>query len=111
MGLGDHVPVGAQGANHASLFLTGRGDRPSSQLYMKVPTGQPSLGRRGVRTDRHTLVVSRMPGERERIELYDRLPDPSQLHEIAGREPDLVRRLMRDELRPWLERTGDPWMV
>ncbi len=111
MGLSGDVPEGVQGVSHAPFFLSGRGGRPSSQLYMNVPLGQPSLGRRGVRTERYTLVVSRQPGTAERIELYDRVSDPSQLQDISGRQPEMVRRLMTGELAPWLARTQDPWRI
>lgn len=109
MGFGADVPAGVQGVSHAALCLTGNGPRPTSQLYLHVPVGQPALGRRGVRTDRYTLVVTREAGAPERVELYDRLYDPSQLRDISASQPEMVRRLMARELSPWLERTGDPW--
>ena len=110
MGFGADVPDEVQGASHAPLFLTGQGGRPTSQLYLHVPVGQPAFGRRGVRTDRYTLVVSRDPAVAgQRVELYDRVADPSQLRNIAESQPDVARRLMTDELAPWLERTRDPW--
>jgi arylsulfatase A-like enzyme len=117
MGLGAYVPAVVQGANHAPLFLTGQGPRPASQLYINVAVGQPAYGRRGVRTDRYTLVVSRPPAAAgrppgpQRIELYDRIADPAQLTNVADRQSEVVRRLLSDDLAPWLRRTGDPWQA
>jgi hypothetical protein len=42
--------------------------------------------------------------------LYDRVDDPYQLREISANRPDVVHRLA-DELKVWLERTGDPWLA
>ena len=40
----------------------------------------------------------------------DNRQDPYQLHDIAAEQPAVVGRLTRDELVPWLKRTGDPWL-
>ena len=45
----------------------------------------------------------------ENVVLRDRRTDPFQLRDIAAQHPDVVARLRRDELEPWLRRTGDPW--
>ena len=42
--------------------------------------------------------------------LHDNVKDPFQLVNIASQEPETVQDLMRTELIPWLERTGDPWL-
>lgn len=111
MGLGEKVPPSVQGSNYAEPLLTGEGKRPTSQLYLWMPCEQPSLGRRGVRTERHTLVVDRMPGKDEQLLLYDNVADPFQLKNIAVGQPQLVDRLLYQELAEWLRKTGDPWRV
>lgn len=111
MGLRSRIPATVEGASHAAIFQGREGKRPTSQLYMRVPVWQPPLGHRGVRTDRYTLVRHRQVGSPERITLHDRKTDPYQLRDIALDRPDLVERLTREELEPWLGRTGDPWMA
>ena len=39
----------------------------------------------------------------------DNVADPHQLENIAEDQPEVVDRLIREELIPWLHRTGDPW--
>ena len=55
MGFAGDIPQKTDGISHASLFLTGRGKRPASQLYMWVHVGEPRWGRRGIRTHRSPL--------------------------------------------------------
>jgi arylsulfatase A-like enzyme len=110
MGLAEHVPPDVDGISHAELLLTGEGRRPTSQLYLWVPCEQPSLGRRGVRTKQHTLVVDRMPGKDAQVLLYDNVADPYQLKNLAEDQPQVIDRLIREELDPWLRRTSDPWL-
>jgi arylsulfatase A-like enzyme len=44
------------------------------------------------------------------VESYNNSKDFAwQMTNVAGRQPDVVKRLVRQELRPWLEKTGDPW--
>lgn len=109
-GFADQIPETVEGESRASLFLTGDGPRPTSQLYIWVPPGQPAWGRRGVRTHRYTLMISKMPGEAPATVLHDNLEDPHQLENIAPAKPDIVNRLVEDELNPWLKHTGDPWL-
>ena len=73
------------------------------------PSASRSGARRGVRTHRYTLMISKMPGEPTETVLHDNLEDPYQLENIAGENPDVVERLVREELTPWLARTADPW--
>ncbi len=37
-------------------------------------------------------------------ELYDRSSDPYELVDIASKSPEIVERLVRTELRPWLKK-------
>ncbi len=110
MGLGQALPDDIEGTSYASLLRTGKGARPTSQLYLGIPLGQPAWGRRGVRTRTHTMVVSRMPDREPRYVLHDNVQDPYQLRNISEEEPEVVRRLTEQELIPWLEKTNDPWL-
>ena len=99
-----------EGVSHASILRDGVGDRPTSQLYIWIPYGEPALGRRGVRTHRHTLMVEKDATGVTRTVLHDNGEDPYQLENIAEERPDLVQELMETELNPWLEKTRDPWL-
>ena len=110
MGFRGDIPGDVEGVSRAGLLLDGKGDRPTSQLYIWVPYGGAEWGRRGVRTHSHTLVLNRMPDEPDGLILHDNVEDPFQLRNIAAEEPALVSRLMADELVPWLKRTRDPWL-
>ena len=109
MGFAEEIPESIEGTSRAVVFRGDDGERPTSQLYLWTPPGQPEWGRRGVRTHRYTLMISKMPGEPTETVLHDNLEDPYQLENIAPESPDIVARLVREELSPWLERTGDPW--
>ncbi|MGW8267059.1 MAG: sulfatase family protein [Longimicrobiales bacterium] len=110
MGLESQIPGEVEGTSRASILLDGTGDRPTSQLYLWVPYGEPGLGRRGVRTHRYTLSIEKTEDGVKEVILHDNLADPFQLENIADRRPDVVRHLIEAELDPWLERTGDPWL-
>ena len=109
MGYAADVPQSVQGVSHATLFLSGKGQRPASQLYMWVPVGQPAWGRRGLRTDRHTFVITKNPGASEEVVLHDNQADPYQLENVARDRPEVVRRLT-EELERRLRRSDDPWL-
>ncbi len=109
MGFGVDIPAGTQGVSHASVFRGKDGPRPTSQLYLWVPPGKPRWGRRGVRTHRYTLMVSSMPDGPAEWVLHDNTEDPYQLRNIAAEKPDIVKALVKQELLPWLKKTGDPW--
>jgi arylsulfatase A-like enzyme len=110
MGLGASVPKDVEGRSLADLVRGGRGSLPSSQLYLWTPNGAPGYGRRGVRTRTHTFVMSRMPDAPPEAMLFDNVRDPYQLKDLSREDPRTAERLTRDELIPWLERTGDPWL-
>ncbi len=111
MGFDADIPPGVQGVSHAAVFRGKQGSRPSSQLYTWVPPGKPEWGRRGVRTGRYTLMISRMPDKPAEWVLHDNVDDPYQLRNIAADRPEVVKALVEKELLPWLERTGDPWQA
>ena len=110
MGFAGDIPAAVQGTSHASIILGGSGRRPSSAWYMFVPYGQPALGRRGVRTQTHTLVYARDRQGAEKCELYDDVADPCQMKDTAATRPDLVKQLTETELLPWLKKMQDPWL-
>ncbi len=110
MGLSGEVPAQVEGTSRASILLGQEGKRPTSQLYLWIPYGEPALGRRGVRTHRYTLVVEKSVDGETSFILHDNAGDPFQLANIAEDAPELVRELMETELIPWLKKTGDPWL-
>ncbi len=109
MGFKNRIPATVDGISRAELFLTGKGDRPTSQWYMWVPYGKAELGRRGVRTSRYTLVVDRIPGKKQKYWLFDNKDDPYQMRNIADDRPGLVKKLM-PVLNSWLIKYNDPWL-
>ncbi|MHC4166625.1 MAG: sulfatase family protein [Planctomycetota bacterium] len=109
MGFAGDIPKETDGISHASLFLTGRGKRPKSQLYMWVPVGKPGWGRRGVRTHRYTLMIDKMPDKPIKHVLHDNVNDPYQLKNIADAKPVVVEKLTA-ELRALLRKNNDPWL-
>jgi arylsulfatase A-like enzyme len=110
LGLGAEVPDCVEGVSHAEVLRSGEGPRPTSQLYLSIPYAKPAGGKRGVRTKRHTLVISRRDGNSDELLLSDNIADPYQLKNIAADEPNIVKQLTRDELEPWLRKTNDPWL-
>ena len=111
MGLNDAVDVRVQGTSHATYTLTGEGPKPSSQLYIKIPFDKPDYGKRGVRTLRYKLILTRNSPDSDLLtQLYDLQNDPYELKDIAARSHFLVETLTQEELRPWLERTEDPFL-
>lgn len=111
LGLKESIPSDVQGSDWSDQVLNNKGERPSSQLYIWIPYGKPAWGRRGIRTHRYTFVLSRMPDEPDAVFLHDNLEDPFQLENIAAQEQELARKLWREELIPWLEKTKDPGLL
>jgi arylsulfatase A-like enzyme len=110
MGMGVAVTPEVEGTSRATLLLKGEGERPTSQLYIWIPYGEPALGRRGVRTHRFTLSIQKWEDGTDTTTLYDNVEDPYQLEDVADMRPEVVRELVETELKPWLRRTGDPWL-
>ncbi len=109
LGFGEAIPEVVEGIDHSKLFRTGEGARPTSQLYRKGTYGDPRFGQRGVRTHRYTMMIEKREEKPDRVFLHDNVADPDQLQNIAAEDPERVEQLVRDELLPWLEKTGDPW--
>ena len=123
LGFAGEIPDQVQGVSFAPVLL-GQSSaasfvRPTSQLYF-MPDGQLfntphnenvadlSFGERGIRTDRYTLAVHKYPDSTITL-LWDRLADPKQMKNIATEHNALVRKLVEEELNPWLVKTSDPW--
>lgn len=113
LGLEGQIAPDLEGTSYAPLLLGREQERPTSQLYMHIrePEGDPTWGRRGVRTHRYTFCINKAPGEPDSCVLYDNREDPHQLDNIAAKRRDIIQRLIEEELKPWLERTGDPFEV
>ena len=108
MGVGQ-VPDSVQGTDYSDILLGREGTRPTSTLYLNVNPNNPAGGSRGVRTHRHTYMVTRTP-QGEEIILHDNIADPYQLQNIAGDHPGLVAEL-REEMNNWLGKNNDPWLT
>lgn len=109
LGLEQQIPATVEGVNLAQRVMTGKGASPTSQLYLYVPYGGQSFGKRGVRTEQYTLAIERKDKQPLRYILHDNQRDPWQLNNIAADNMSLVAHLVEKELHPWLEKTGDPW--
>ena len=109
MGMPNDIPPQVEGTSHASLFRTGQGLRPKSQLYMWCPTGKPQWGQRGIRTHQYTLMISKMPEKPIKHTLHDNKKDPYQLKNITAEMPEVVKELT-SEMETWLKKTNDPWL-
>ncbi len=107
MGLGGNIPQEVQGKDYSAILRGQPMERPASALYMWIKPEDLSSGARGLRTHDYTYVVKREDGRESRM-LYDNRNDCYQMENVAGRKPDVVRRL-QDELTAWLERTRDCW--
>ncbi|MDQ8198619.1 sulfatase [Pelagicoccus enzymogenes] len=109
MGFEKELPEGLQGDSYAQLMRGANIVRPSSQLYLKIPSEAPGLGARGVRTQRYKLVLDISANKEVSRMLFDLKEDPYELENLAGSHPRVVEQLIDKELKPWLLKTGDPW--
>ena len=120
IGLKSKIPQEVEGISFAPLLRGESMKRPSSQLYFMIG-GQllnedqefddMRYGERGVRTERYTLVVNKPEQYSKKIFLWDRINDPYQMENIANKNPELVKKLIAEELEPWLRKTNDPWLT
>ena len=108
-GLRDEIPSQVDGESRAALWFGKADGRPTGQLYLKIPYRTPELGRRGVRTERYTLMAERLESGPGEVELYDRREDPYQMKNLAAERPPLVKELFEQYVEPYLETSGDPW--
>lgn len=110
MGYKDKVPKEVEGNSFAHKIRTDIGERPMSQLYLKIPPGKPAWGKRGVRTARYTMIINLIPDQPTKTILFNRDNDPYQLENIAEQSPEIVKGLIETDLVPWLKHTKDPWL-
>ena len=69
-------------------------DWPDRMLFSyRVGRGEPLPISGAVRTQRYRLVCADRPGKPRRYALYDMLADPGQTTDVAGRHPDVRKRL------------------
>tara|TARA_R110000868_G_scaffold13102_9_gene61703 strand:- start:2538 stop:4049 length:1512 start_codon:yes stop_codon:yes gene_type:complete len=109
MGFNQEIPKDVEGVSYASNFLKENGRRPESQLYMYTPYGKPDMGRRGIRTDRYTMMMSRWHGKLNSLELYDNVNDPYQMNNIGQTDSETVAALTK-KLKKLLKKNNDPWI-
>ena len=116
LGLKSAVPSEVEGISLAETIISGKGPRPSSQLYMRVDPANPKGGPRGVRTHEYKLVIGSVAEKDDEstvagnIMLFDLKNDPYEMSNIANKKPDIISRLVKEELVPWLEKAKDPWL-
>lgn len=109
MGFKNDIPKDIEGVSYAANFLYGKGKRPESQLYMYTPYGGLDMGRRGIRTNQYTMMMSRWKGKPDELELFDNMNDPYQLNNI-GLSDTVTVNLLTQKLKSLLEKYNDPWM-
>lgn len=108
MGFGKEIPASVQTFDLSEEILTGKTDKEMAQPYYYVQFDNHATGYRGLRTQTYTYVVHATDGKVDDIILFDRAKDPYQMNNIAGRHPELVRRLGK-QLKEWLTKTNDPF--
>lgn len=108
MGFGGDIGKDVDGKSYAGQFLGKDGERPEWQWYMWVPPGKPESGRRGIRNEKYTFVISKVKGKANKYYLHDNRNDPYQLKNIASERGDLVEELSK-VLDKILKKYNDPW--
>lgn len=113
MGLTAQIPMDWEGTNLAQTVLSGKGPRPDGQLYFfmeKEFEGKPDFenGRRGWRDLRWTYVLSRARGKKDKVVLFDRKNDPSELQNVAEKHPEVCTELNKKMERE-LHRVNPQW--
>lgn len=127
-GLKKSIPCSMEGNDYSQVFFTGKGKKPTSQLYMHSDEGSTlESGRRGVRTERYTMVLDKDPkyalsqtpkaipfklhGKYNLyVTLHDHVQDQYELKNIAAENEALVNQLIEKELIPRLKKINDPWL-
>lgn len=112
VGLQGKIPEGVQGTDYSQLLINPDSSdivKPKSALY--IFEGDGSVQMRGVRTNRHTMVIEidRETNSRKLL-LYDNIEDPYQLNNLSV--DDLDREtldFLTGELAYWLKKADDEW--
>lgn len=109
MGFASAIPKTTDGENLAEYLLTGKGHKPASQWYMRISDGNPSMGLRGVRTERYTFVINLRKEKQREVLLFDRLMDPYQMKNMACESAGQTKELT-SMLKEWMVKYQDPWL-
>ncbi|WP_034040925.1 sulfatase family protein [Wocania ichthyoenteri] len=105
----DGIPTNLDGKDLSSIILTDKGDKPTSALYYFILEGQPESGHRGIRTHKHTYVITIDNKNVERKFLYDNENDSYQKTNLIGKD-DATEKRLHSELLKNLEEKKDPWL-
>lgn len=108
MGFHKEIPATVQTFDLSKEILTGKIEKEMAQPYYYIRFDNHSTGYRGLRTATHTYAVHATNGHIDEVFLFDRMQDPHQMNNMAGRAPQLVLRLNK-QLKEWLTKTDDPF--
>jgi len=109
LGLQHQIPNDVMGTDFSDYLYTGKGNKPSSQIYMFVDDiYKPKLGKRGARTKEFTFAITKNEDEEKKY-LFDNINDPFQLNNIADSNSVLVDDMLV-ELKSWQIKLNDPWI-
>ena len=93
VGLTDRIPDGVDGRSIAPALL-GRSDAPGERvLYRELTEGRWQAAVDGRWKAIRCAVGPKRAAESRPVELYDLAVDPSETSDIAGRRPDIVKRM------------------
>lgn len=106
MGFKKEIPETVQTFDLSEEFISGKGGKDIVQPYYFVQFDNHATGYRGLRTHTHTYVVHATDGKIDDVTLFDRAKDPHEMHNIADRQPKLVRQFNK-QLKEWLVKTDD----
>jgi arylsulfatase A-like enzyme len=107
LGLQKEIPKEVDGTNYTKYMITGKGNKPASQWYMRIDNLKPGFGLRGVRTAQYTYIVNVKESGKKSVVMYDRKNDPYQMVNIAESNPGTAAGMNREMLK-WLEKYNDP---
>ena len=108
MGFEKEIPETVQTFDLSKEIRTGKAEKEITQPYYFVRFDNHATGYRGLRTDRYTYVVHATDGKIDETILFDRIEDPYQMRNIAGRHPERVASFGK-QLKEWLTKTNDPF--
>jgi len=109
------VPQSCRGFDFSGHFLGSGGPNPESQFIMHLrkenasgKQNHPAPIFRGVRTKRHTYVIT----DKGKRALYDNRNDPYQMENIVkSRESRRIREACEAMTLAWLNKAADPFVV
>ena len=103
------MPSNLDGQDLSSIILENKGHQPNSILYYFIDAGKPASGHRGIRTKKHTYVITLDSKNIERVFMYDNSKDPYQMSNLAGKDAVLESKL-KEQLKQQLKEKKDPWL-